>query len=193
MKLKEHPILVVFIVCTLIVLLGEGIALFLGTDVTGEVLSEDFLEILRLQKFADALSVTCAFSCVFYLLAIANYLYGYYHVFDKSHKNKMLITALLGTAFLGVALINAVPIAMNKAEVCVGTVCDMDSKYRSGGKGRTGWRSYYLIFEEGGKKSVSNDVYYSTEIGDSYYTVYCGRKLIEIYDMESYRLPADFD
>ncbi len=191
MKLKEHPLLIALIVCTLIVLLGEGIALFLETDVTGEILSEDFLEILRLQKFSDALSVTCAFSCVFYLLAIANYLYGYYHDFDKSHKGKMLIAALLGTICLGIALINAVPIAMNKPEVCEGTVCDKDAEYRSVGRGGS-W-SYYLIFEEGEKKSVSKGEYYSAEIGDSYYTVYCGSKLIEIYDMESYRLPADFD
>ena len=52
-------------------------------------------------------------------------------MFFLKRKTVLICTLIVllgeGTAFLGVALIKAVPIAMNKAEVCVGTVCDMES------------------------------------------------------------------
>ncbi len=190
MNLKEQKVLIALIICFLISLIGSLMSVFFEVDVSAQTLSEDYLEILKMQAFAKVLRNTCALSCLFYILAIVNYIYGYYRTNDGV-TGKLLISAFLGVVFFLVGLVNAVPIAVNKAEARVGIVSEKDTRYRSGGRYSRGSTSYYLIFEDGGKISVPDDQYYATEIGDSYYTVYCGRKIIGIYDMETYRLPAD--
>lgn len=181
--MKEHKWLIVLIVCSVITFIGIGIGGFLDNDITGNILSPDFLEIVKMQKLADILQMCCGVSLVFWLVGIGNYVYGLYVDFGKRVTNNILGAALLGTAFFVIALYRATPIIAHDAEVRVGTVCDTSLR---GGR----VRSYFLEFEDGEEIGVSQDQWRTTKVGDCFYVIYCGDKLIEILDMENYQLPA---
>ena len=55
----------------------------MDVDVTGEILSEEFLEILKAQILAGSFETSCGISLAFWAVAIYNYVYGYYHDFSE--------------------------------------------------------------------------------------------------------------
>lgn len=184
--LKENKWLIGLIAGALIASLGAGIGAFFDNDVTGEILSEDFLQILKMQKLASALKMCCGLSVTFWLVGIGNAVYGYYNDFTEKVTQNMLGAALIASAFLVIALIRVVPMATHKAEVRVGTVCDTDM---SGSR----VRNYTIEFEDGQTIGVTQDEYRSIHEGDTFYTIYCGDKLIEFLDMDDYRLPGEIE
>ncbi len=186
MTMKENKWLIVLIVCAVLTSVGGAIGFFLDNDVTGEILSEEFLQILKMQKLAGTLKSCCGISIIFWMVAIGNAVYGYYNNFDEKVNRNMWGAALLASAFLVIALIRIVPIVTQKAEVRVGTVYDTDMR---GGR----VRSHTLVFEDGQKIGVSKDEYMRISVGDMFYTIYCGDTLIEILDMDDYRLPAEVE
>ncbi|MBQ9983024.1 MAG: hypothetical protein IJP29_00380 [Lachnospiraceae bacterium] len=154
-------------------------------DISGQILSHELLQIMKMQILADRLQRLCGLGLLFLILAIGNYIYAFHNEFNENAIKKILLCTIFGMVFFGAVLVKAVPLLVQDAQVRIGTVCDKDSDYRRQS------RFCYLIFEDGEKLNVPDRMYDHTEIGDNFYTVYCGNELIEVLNMEDYQLPVE--